>query len=547
MLQRALSVMVLLMATSLAFSQESGKRATSQSGYHEVNIPMADGVMLSTDVYIPKTKKPCPVILVRTPYNKVAEKWLGKAFGFFKIAVVVQDVRGKFKSGGIYYPFKNERADGLKTLQWIRHQPWSNGVVSGWGASYVGFTQWSISDSLDFLVPLLTGANLYDFVYPDGIFSLQSAFNWGFVNASQNQYTIPAEKLMKGMRILPLSSADDSTICEIPFLTDWMTHETEDDYWRQMSFRGITKAPLLSVAGWYDIFLKAQLRDFQALEKDGNTKNRMVIGPWCHGSQGIKNEYGGTKKTSDPKKLLVYTLKTLKGKKAKLSSPLKDARYNLFIMERNEYFGSETWPPRETNKTAYYIGPDNYLRKEIPDRNGVLTYRYDPANPYPSHGGTALGDNVGPAVQNENLDRKDQLSFETGIFEKPFILLGDISATLWLSSDIVCTGFVVCLEDVFPDGKIINIQEGAASVKFEGTNPEKKEVSVWATGYQLNPGHKLKVVLTSSWFPRFNRNLNGCEPIYSAVKMSSASQKVFYGALTPSSINLPVFEFPKKK
>jgi uncharacterized protein len=136
--------------------------------------------------------------------------------------------------------------------------------------------------------------------------------------------------------------------------------------------------------------------------------------------------------------------------------------------------------------------------------------------------------------------------FETDVKDKPLTLLGPISATLWLSSDVSCTDFIVGLQDVFPDGKIINIQEGGAKVKFESTQPEKKEISVWATGYQLNPGHKLRVIISSSWFPRYNRSLNSCEPIFTANVSVIAHQKIWYGGSTPSSVNLPVYETYQK-
>jgi predicted acyl esterase len=333
--------------------QESAGQSLNRPGKTEINILVEDGIQLSS--------------------------------------VVIQDVRGRFKSGGDFYPFLLERADGLQTLRWIRKQPWSNGVVSGWGASYVGYTRWAISDSLNFLVPFLTGANLYDFAYPDGVLSLQSTFVWSIMNAHGTQPSVPREKIVAGMQILPLSIADDSTLSDIQFLTDWFTHEYEDEFWQKMNYRGMTKAPLLSVAGWYDIFLKTQIEDFQVLIDKGSSESRMIIGPWCHGSQGYKNEYGGT----------------------------------------------------------------NYV--------------YDPSDPYPSLGGTALSDSVGPALQNRNLNRKDQ----------------------------------------------------------------------------LNPDHKLKVVVTSSWFPRFNRNLNGCDPICDAYLPTKATQKVYFGASTPSCINLPVFQNQK--
>ncbi len=543
---RNILAIFILVSSCATSSYDRIHREDRAPGHYQVNIPMADGTHLNTDVFIPRSRKKVPAVLVRTPYNKSAESWIGKAFGLFKIAVVVQDVRGKFGSEGEFYPFVNERDDGFCTLKWIRDQPWSNGVIGGWGASYLGYTQWAVSDSLDFLVPLLTGANIYEFVYPNGVFSLLSAFSWGILNDSQKLNSVPAEKIADGMHILPLAVADDSTLHDVRFLTDWMVHESEDKYWDQMNHRGITTSPVLSIAGWYDIFLKAQINDFQALQVNGNPESRMIIGPWSHGTPAFENDYGGTRKTGNPRKAFLYSVRALKGKKNKLGSPFRDARYNLFIMERNEYVGSETWPPEETRMVHWYLGPDKSLQPEESKEQGRLSYIYDPSDPYPGLGGTALGESVGAALQNPNAERKDQLVFETGILEEPMILLGNISATLWLSSDAPCTGFVISVQDVFPDGRIINVQEGAANVRFEGESQEKKEIPVWATGYQINPGHRLRVVITSGWFPRFNRNLNGCEPVYSAREMKTANQIVHYGGNTPSRINLPVYRIKGK-
>jgi putative CocE/NonD family hydrolase len=516
-----------------------------KSGKQTVDITMKDGINLSTDIFLPKRKGKYPAVLVRTPYGKWADAWMGKAFRIFKIAVVLQDVRGKNGSGGEFYPFINEREDGLQTLNWIRKQPWSDGTIAGWGGSYLGYTQWAVSDSLDFMTLLLTGANIYDFTYPDSLFSLQSALNWGFENASQTLNKISPDKLKKSPLILPISVADDSTLKDIPFLNDWIKHENYDEYWQKMNFRGKTKAPLISMAGWYDIFLKSQLEDFQALLVNGNPDNRMIIGPWAHGALGEPNEYGGLKKTGKPTKIFMYVKNFLKGRTNRLTSPLKNEKYNLFIMERNEYVGSAVWPPAETKTTPYYIGPSGYLSTASIPENGNLKYTYLPSDPYPSHGGTALGSGVGPARQNENIDRKDQLVFEMKVQEKPMILLGPVSATLWLSSDVPCTNFMVGLQDVFPDGKIINIQEGGAKVRFDNKNPKKTEISVWATGYQLNPGHRLRAFISSSWFPRYNRSLNSSEPSMTAKDMVNATQEIYYGGNTPSSINLPVYTISK--
>ena len=170
-----------------------------------------------------------------------------------------------------------------------------------------------------------------------------------------------------------------------------------------------------------------------------------------------------------------------------------------------------------------------------------------PEDPYPSHGGTILGDGAGSAKQNSNVDRKDQLVFELEEQLEPLILLGPISAKLWLSSTAPNTDFIVGLEDVFPDGKIINIQEGGAHVKLDPGTPEKADISVWATGYQVNPGHRLRVIITSSWFPRFNRNLNNGEPAAEATNPVHASQEVSFGPDTPSCINLPIYKLSEKE
>jgi putative CocE/NonD family hydrolase len=333
----------------------------------------------------------------------------------------------------------------------------------------------------------------------------------------------------------------------VPFINDWIAHEKYDEYWKTQDFRGISKAPALSVAGWYDIFLKQQIADFQLLQKNGNPGSRLVIGPWCHGSQGFENKYGGNKKTGNQGEIIDNFLIHYLADKSQqvMEKPFADKKYSLFIMERNEYFGSDTWPPKESVSTPFYLNSGNKISTQKTGEKVSLKYSYNPANPNPSIGGTALGTNVGPALQNKNIYRHDQLFFETEQLTKPLTILGDISAELYVSSDAKCTDFIVCVQDVFPDGKIINIQEGGAKVSFTGSQPEKKEISVWATGYELKKGHKLRVVITSGWFPRYNRSLNICEPAYMATQMKTANQTLWVGSEYTSCVVLPVLNEKK--
>lgn len=506
------------------------------------SIETTDGIKLATDIYLPDSNQIYPTILIRTPYQK--ENVKGNALGLIKqgYAVVAQDCRGKFGSEGEFYAFKNEREDGLKTIAWIKKQSWYNGKIAGYGGSYLGYTQWAISDQLDAVCALVTSSDVYDLIYPQGLFSLATAFNWGLLVDARTSNPIPAEKILKSYGYLPLSAADDSTFKDNRFINDWLLHENRDDYWQSVNHRSIAKGPVLSIAGWYDIFLLAQINDFIALDKKkSHSGNRMIIGPWCHGSQSFKNEYGGQKKTGNLDALQErFLAKSIIGKEGEiLEAPFTNHKYNFFIMERNEYFGSESWPPKEVKKADYFLDKDK-ISQTAPEKSCRLEFVYNPQDPYPSLGGNFIGMDVGPAVQNKNTDRKDQWIFETDVLTDPLILLGSVSASLYVSSTAEKTDFIILLQDVFPNDTIINIQEGAKQISTNENKVTRVNLESWPTGYQLNPGHKLRIVITSSWFPRYNRSLNTAEPIYGAKESMKAVQTIYLGPEYLSKITLPV-------
>ncbi len=530
-------VVILLLAFYQATSQENDGFVLLKD-----SIETSGGIKLATDIYLPDRDKTYPTILVRTPYQK--ENVKGNALNFIKqgYAVVAQDCRGKFSSGGEFYAFKDEREDGLKTIEWIKKQSWYNGKIAGYGGSYLGYTQWAVSDRLDAVCALVTGADVYDLICPQGLFSLATAFNWGLLVDARKSNPIPFEKIFKSYWYLPLSIADDSTYKDNPSINDWLLHETRDKYWQSFNHRGIAKGPVLSIAGWYDIFLLTQLNDFIALDKKkSNPGNRMVIGPWCHGSQSFKNEYGGQNKTGNLEALQEWFLaKNILGKEGEvLEAPFTNHKYNFFIMERNEYFGSESWPPKEVKKADYFLDKGRITEKK-PGQPGQLEFVYDPQDPYPSLGGNFIGMNVGPAVQNKNSNRSDQWVFESDVLTAPLTLLGNVSASIYVKSSVQKTGFVILIQDVFPNDTIVNIQEGGKQVVFDHNKITKVELDSWPTGYQLNPGHKLRIVITSSWFPRYNRSLNTKEPAFSAKESVKAVQTIYLGPEHPSKITLPL-------
>ncbi|RKX36955.1 MAG: hypothetical protein DRP64_17870 [Verrucomicrobia bacterium] len=355
---------------------------------------------------------------------------------------------------------------------------------------------------------------------------------------------LAADAMQQSYWTLPLEEASTKAYGkENKFVDDWLTHEKYDDYWRKQDHKKCSNATIFSFAGWYDIFLMGQIADFEALDPDVKSKSRLVIGPWAHGQHEIKNDFGGAAAVGEFEdfsiKLLVAELKGEDSAKL-FTAPFKNVRYNLFIMERNEYFPSDVWPPKEMKATAYYLDPAGALSPDLPVAPSIKEYVYDPADPYPSKGGTVLGTPAGQADQQANESREDQLVFNLPIGEGPFTLLGPINARLFVETDAVSTDFFVLLQDVFPDGKVVNIQEGGAEYSPGEEKVGRLDFSVWATGYQFNPGHTLRVVVTSSWFPRFNRNLNMGEPGHSAKEMRKANQRIHFGKDHPSAIILPV-------
>lgn len=531
-----LLLLLFCLPAGLLFAETDGFTRTME------NVPMSDGTLLATDIYLPAGKKgPFPCVLIRTPYNKSAAHGDGERFAKKGYAVVIQDTRGKYGSQGRFYPFRHERRDGLETAAWIRSREWSNGKIAGWGGSYVGYTQWAIADQLDVIFPLVTSANMFELAYPGGLLSLATIFNWGLVVDSKTVNNIKPEKLSAACSILPLSVADDSTFAQNDFVDDWLAHTRYDGYWAALDHRAATAPPMISIAGWYDIFLEPQINDFIRLGAQRHPASRLIIGPYAHGKILIDTDFDDHARVSrfqqDEMDLMAAVFA------GQEPSPVEKP-FTLFVMHKNRWVDCATWPPENSRQTAYYFQPDGRLSTDKPEDARAFEYDYDPLDPYRSLGGSFLGNGVGPAIQNPNTSRTDQVVFESAALTEPLTLLGPVSAVVFAASNAPCTDFYVSLQEVQSDGTIINIQEGGAPFYGDDSAPvraKKLEISLWATGIEIAAGKKLRVVVTSSLFPRYNRNLNSGEPIFSAQTPRVAHQTLFTGADMPSCILLPLF------
>lgn len=543
----------------------------------DVMVPMDDGTLLATDLYRPRGVESGPVILVRTPYGKSGGEGLGRLqtslyrmFAGHGYTVAVQDCRGRGNSQGEFYPFLFEVEDGRATLEWAATAPWSNGRVGSWGGSYFGFTQWAMADSspeLMAMVPLVTGADIIRIMYEGGAINFMNMLGWSTLNAGRGEEPVSLEQVEAGLRHLPLIESDDVVINKtVEFYDDTATYKLVERF-EPISYQGRyseVSAPALSIGGWYDLFQKYQIEDFMTIRQSAlepaRSKSRLIIGPWGHGifaDPPVKFKHGGILEMVRPDRMLDFFDAWLKGEDTGAD---EWPPYYMYVMGANEWRGFEQWPPPGMEPTAWYFHSeggantrdgDGLLGPAAPGHEASDVFLYDPADPVLTAGGPLLGPDLGPKDQASVEERPDVLVYTSPPLERPLTVMGPVTVTLYAASDGKDTDFTARLCDVFPKGLSVNIGDGIIRARFRNgdlTSPELIEpgrvyeytIDLWHTAYVFQPGHRIRVQISSSNFPRFDRNPNTGGDIATGSEMRTARQTVHHDVERPSHVTLPV-------
>lgn len=536
-----------------------------------VKVAMSDGIKLSAQLYHPPGDGPWPVIVNRLPYGHKSVEVIVKNFAGAGYAVFVQDTRGRYGSEGgseKFYPFMCERNDGRETLAWIEKQPWCNGKIGTWGGSYHGFTQWSLAASnpnLDAMAPLITSTDLYRWHYMGGAFRYEMMLSWGKKNLYRESNDL-AGVSKKTFFHLPLIEADDKAESNWPWFDDVMSHPVRDEFWEPLRFTdniNEVNAPALLVSGWYDIFNTDQIRDFEIWQKRGAgaPKANLVVGPWNHMfyNTNLKNVEWGWKDAYE--KVVGPCMKWYDRWLRDIHNGVdEEPPVRIFVMGENRWRNFNTWPPEgvvETNLFMHSAGAansskgDGKLSFEKPDGDQPPdAYDYDPADPAPTKGGPGLIPwRAGPADQSKNERRDDVLVFSTDALDEPITVIGPVGVVLYASTSEVDTDFTAKLVDVYPDGKAIIVCEGilrgryreggAAKLLTPGKIYEWK-IDLGYTALRFNPGHRVRLEISSSNFPRFDRNLNTGENLSTSTRIKIAHQKVHHSRTYASRLTLGV-------
>jgi uncharacterized protein len=551
---------------------------------HDVRVKMRDGVILRADVYRPDRPGKFPVLLVRTPYNKDNEMpFAVKAAGRGYVAVA-QDTRGRYASEGEWYPFKYESQDGYDTVEWAASLPYSDGKVGMYGGSYVGATQYLAAIAnpphLAGIFPTVTASNYHDgWTYQGGAFEQWFNESWtsGLAENTLERRVGESADALEGTKVLPLTSYpllnSVSQTGLAPYFRDWLAHASYDSYWKQWSIEahyGEIHVPVYSSGAWYDIFLRGTLRNYMKLKTEAGSEaarkgQRLIVfvgghaGGWENAKVGAVDF--GPKLPID---LDALTLRwydwLLKGIDNGME---KEKPVRIFVMGRNEWRGEDDWPLARAVNTRYYLhsaGTANGLAGEGALSTGEPAaekhddYVYDPADPVPTIGGPlccgALPTGIGPEDQRPAEDRKDVLVYTTAAFPKDTEVTGPVSLDLYVSTSAVDTDFTGKLVDVWPNGFAQNLSEGILRMRYRDSQ-EKPElanpgqiyhvtVDLVATSDVFLTGHKLRLEVSSSNFPRFDRNLNTGGVQAWGATMTKATNVVYHDRAHPSALIVPI-------
>ncbi|HMI66426.1 MAG TPA: CocE/NonD family hydrolase [Cyclobacteriaceae bacterium] len=554
-----------------------------------VAVTMRDGVKLYVDLYLPAAPGRYPTIIWRTPYG-VQRDGSHEAlirFAMNGYAVVAQDVRGRYESEGSWEPFRNEGKDGFDTIEWAAVQSFSNGKVATEGGSYNGHNQWQAASlnppHLVAAFPALASTNIYaNWLTMGGAFRLSFNYGWGVVRMP-NRIMLPqywhteayAPEELKYENILmhlPLKDGDlMSAGTAVQHYRDWIKHESYDDYWKSISdeehFDKIT-VPVHTSGGWFDIFLGGTINGYVGMKNKGATPEaragaRMVIGPWGHGPT---QSFGGVDFTPAAN---INQLETelrffdypLKGIKNGLEA---EAPVKLFYMGVNKWRSEKDWPIPGTQYKELYLtskGAANSVRGDgelsfkKPAASGVDTYRYDPQNPVPTTGGNNCCGTptlAGPRDQRQLERREDIVVYTSEFLQNALTIAGPVKVKLFASTDGPDTDWMIKLVDVYPDDTAMPVSEGILRAKFrEGLDKVRLltpnqvveyTIELTATANVFKPGHRIRVDITSSNFPQFDRNPNTGEPLGNSATIRVAQQSIHHGGSRLSHILLPVVQ-----
>jgi putative CocE/NonD family hydrolase len=568
-----------------------------------VPMQTRDGVTLYADIYRPDAPGTFPVLLSRTPYGKEAASTSANGssqfFARYGYVTVMQDCRGRFASEGDYDPIFQEVEDGYDAVEWAARLPGANGRVGTTGQSYLGLTQYAIAcndpmpPSLQAMAPVSAssdhraswvyhtgGAAMWGWMVPYAILKGRNTLErsgrtdllpqldaYGEPGTNFGQPLTDAE-----YRHLPIQDWGERLLETAPYFAEHVRQADDGPYWDRSNLNrhaASVNVPILHISSWYDIFAEGAPSAYQSIRARSEhpaarRTQRLIMGPWAHlfpyvvpNSQGTGDiDFGPDAQIELHTELLRwfdYWLKDID------TGIMNEPPVSVFTLGENRWQSFDDWPPPTAHEVPYYLHSaaganglpgDGTLSTVPPTAESADHFTYDPDAPVPTGAGNNLTLPLGVADQREIEARDDVLVYTSEALDRPLEVTGPIHVTLWAASSAVDTDFTAKLVDVHPDGYAQNLLDGIIRARYRdsGSSPSLitpdqpycYDIDLWATSTVFQPGHRIRLEISSSNFPRFDRNLNTGLPFGEGVESQTAKQTVFHETDMASCVHLPL-------
>ena len=527
-----------------------------------VGIPLREGITLYADLALPKLL-PAPAVVMRTPYGKTGE-WQSERGAVFTrggYAFVLVDVRGRGDSDGVFQPYRNDGRDGAEVIAWVAAQEWCTGDVATYGLSYASRIQWLTAlehpPALRAMVCLVTPSDPF-VEFPTGLPS-PMRINWlRFTDGRMPQFRDDVD-WMAVYRHRPLLTMDEAAGFVSPNWRAELQHRTLDEWWEPVRYQHrITEVdvPVLHISGWYDDQEIGTPANFTAMAAAGRAGQRLLMGPWGHDVNTTQTlgevNFGPDALVDLDACMLAFLDEHVKG----IQPEPPPAPVRIFVMGANEWRDAQTWPPVGATSAVFHFSSNGHANSRFGDGRLVSQpvasdqppdeWTHDPGRPVPFITDANSAQNAGPDDYHGIESRGDVLVFTSNPLSEPLEIIGAVKVIAHVDTSAADTDITAKLVDVHPDDFAQRLCDGMVRLRYrDGFDRERPvvpgetyevEIPMWDTCVRLLAGHRLRVEIASSAFPKYDVNLGTGADIITETKGIPARNRLWHTPSRPSRL-----------
>jgi len=529
-----------------------------------VRVPLREGITLSADLILPKTL-PAPAVVVRTPYGKTGERQSQRGTVFAKAgyAHVHVDVRGRGDSDGVFQPYRNDGPDGAEVIAWAAAQDWCTGEVATYGGSYGGRIQWLTAlqrpAALRAMVCLVTPSDPF-VEWPTGL-PTPMHINWfRLTDGRMPQFTEDVD-WMEVYRHRPMLTMDEAAGFASPLWREELRHRTLDEWWEPVRYQhriGEVDVPVLHISGWYDDEQIGTPANFAAMAAAGRSGQRLLMGPWGHAVNSARKlgevDFGADALIDLDAHIVAFLDEHVKG----TEPDPRPAPVRIFVMGANEWRDAQAWPPPDAPSTVFHFSSEGHANSRFGDGrlvSGPVTgaeppdeWTHDPDRPVPFITDQSSAQIGGPDDYHGIESRGDMLVFTSDPLPEPLEVIGPVKVIAHVGTSAADTDVTAKLLDVHPGGFAQRLCDGVVRLRYrDGFDAERPvtpgetyqvEIRMWDTCVRLPAGHRLRVEIASSAFPKFDVNLGTGGDIITETDGVIATNRLWHTPERPSRLLL---------